>query len=70
MFTNYIKQVRSYLKHALGMYRLKSLTREILQDFILEMYDKGFSFNSLITIKQKLWQSEGGTLSINCIMCS
>lgn len=45
---NYIKQVRIYLKPALGTYRLKSLTREILQGFILEMYDKGFSFNSLI----------------------
>ncbi|MDE7295920.1 MAG: site-specific integrase [Clostridia bacterium] len=68
--TNYIKQVRIYLKPALGAYRLKSLTREILQGFILKMYDNGFSFNSLIAIKGVLTKSMNYAVDNHYLVCS
>ena len=68
--TNYIKQVRIYLKPALGAYRLKSLTRELLQGFILKMYDNGFSFNSLIAIKGVLTKSMNYAVDNHYLVCS
>lgn len=54
---NYKKVIERYIKPKLGSYRLKSLTREILQSFILDMYDLGFSYNSLVSLKGVLTKS-------------
>ena len=54
---NYKKVIERYIKPKLGSYRLKSLTREILQSFILDMYDLGFSYNSLVSLKVVLTKS-------------
>ena len=53
----YIKMAENLLKPRLGAYRLKSLTRETLQAFLIEMYDKGYSYNSLTVIKGLLTKS-------------
>lgn len=43
---NYKKTIENLLKPKLGHYRLKSLTREILQAFITDVFDLGYSHNS------------------------
>lgn len=53
----YEKMVSRLLKPRLGTYRLKSITREILQAFLVEMYDKGYSYNSLTVIKGLITKS-------------
>ncbi len=55
--TSYKKAVENLLKPKLGSYRLKSLTRELLQAFLVEMYDNGYSINSLISFKALLTKS-------------
>lgn len=54
---SYKKAVENLLKPKLGYYRLKSLTREQLQAFLVEMYDNGYSINSLISLKALLTKS-------------
>ena len=53
----YKKRIDSYIKPRLGNYRLRSITREILQAFIIDMFDAGFSYNSLTSIKGLLTKS-------------
>lgn len=48
---NYRKTVENLIKPKLGHYRLKSLTREILQAFINDVHDMGYAYNSIISIK-------------------
>lgn len=48
---NYRKTIEKHLKPKLGNYRLKSLTREILQAFIIDVFDLGYSYNSIVSIK-------------------
>lgn len=43
----YRKDIKNHIKPALGNYRLKAIKKEVLQAFILDMYDKGFSLNTL-----------------------
>ncbi len=47
---NYQKRVRNHIKPALGSYRLKAISKDDLQKFILDMYDKGYSVNTLSSI--------------------
>lgn len=55
--------VRSYqkvillLKPKLGKYRLKSISREVLQACLIELYDLGYSYNYLTVIKGTLTKS-------------
>lgn len=53
----YRKTVENLIKPKIGSYRLKSLTREILQAFIIELFDAGYSFNTLVKIKAILSKS-------------
>ena len=53
----YQKRVNFILKPKLGGYKLKSITREILQAFMVEIYDAGYSRNSIVTIKGLLTKS-------------
>lgn len=55
--TNYRKIVDNILKPELGALRLRSLTREQLQTLLTDIYDLGYSKNSLITIKAVLTKS-------------
>lgn len=54
---NYKRKLETLIKPKLGSYRLKSLTREILQAYLIDMYDSGFSYNSLTVIKGLLTKS-------------
>ena len=47
----YEKKIRLYIKPALGEYRLRSITREILQSFITQMFNDGFSRNTISSIR-------------------
>lgn len=47
---NYTKRIENHIKPALGSYRLKSIKKENLQAFILDLYDKGYSRNTLSSI--------------------
>ena len=67
---NYKNIVEKLIKPRLGTYRLKSLTREILQAFFIELYDKGFSYNSLISIKGVLTKSMNYALDNHYIVTS
>lgn len=53
----YKKKIRLYIKPALGEYRLKSITKNILQEFITKMYNDGFSTNTISSIKGILSKS-------------
>ena len=54
---NYKKTVEKILEPKIGSYRLKSLTREILQALIIDLFDQGYSYNSLTSIKGVLTKS-------------
>lgn len=57
--TNYEKKMNLYLKPKLGMYKLKALNSVVLQEFITNMFNDGFSRNSLTVIKGMLSNSLG-----------
>lgn len=48
---NYAKKINLYIKPELGIYKLKSLTPAILQNFINKKFNEGFSRNTLIVLK-------------------
>lgn len=54
---NYKKKIDNIIKPKLGSYRLKSLTREILQAFLINLYDEGFAYNTLTVMKGILTKS-------------
>lgn len=66
----YLKRIRLYIKPALGSYRLKSITRENLQAFINDLYNKGFSVNSISSIKGILTKSFGYAVDEHYLMAS
>lgn len=47
----YEKKIRLYIKPELGAYRLKSITKDNLQDFITKMFNDGFSKNTISSVK-------------------
>ena len=47
----YEKKVRLYIKPELGAYRLKSITKDNLQDFVTKMFNDGFSKNTISSVK-------------------
>ena len=53
----YEKKIRLYIKPVLGQYRLKSITKNNLQDFITKMYNDGFSRNTISSVKGLLTKS-------------
>lgn len=48
--TGYQKRIKNYIKPALGKMNIHSITREDIQDFINDMFDKGFSRNTLSSL--------------------
>lgn len=67
---NYRKTVEKILKPKIGSYRLKSLTREILQALIIDLFDQGYSYNSLTSIKGVLTKSMNFALDNHYIATS
>lgn len=57
--TNYEKKIKLHLKPALGMYKLKALNAAILQGFITDKFNEGYSRNTLSVIKGMLSNSLG-----------
>ncbi|MBD5086440.1 MAG: site-specific integrase [Clostridiales bacterium] len=53
----YRKRIDAYIRPKLGAYRLRSITKEILQAFLIDMYDAGFAYNSLTSLKGLLTKS-------------
>ena len=53
----YEKKIRLYIKPELGSYRLKAITKNTLQDFIVKMYNEGFSRNTIASVKGILTKS-------------
>lgn len=51
---NYKKKIRLYIKPKLGMYRIKNITKQNIKDFLLGMYDEGFSLNTISVCKSIL----------------
>ena len=47
----YKKKIRLYIKPSLGGYRLKSITKDNLQNFLTKLYNEGFSRNTISSIK-------------------
>jgi integrase len=47
----YKKKARLYIKPYLGKYRVKSIVKQNVKDFLVDMYDKGFSFNTISVCK-------------------
>lgn len=68
--TNYKKSIDNLIKPKLGSYRLKSLTREMLQALLVEMYDIGYSINSLISLKALITKSINYAVDNHYIVCS
>lgn len=54
---NYSKKINNYILPVLGEYKLRCLNAAILQKFINELYDRGFSRNTLSSIKGILTSS-------------
>lgn len=54
---NYEKKIRLYIKPALGEYMVKNLTKEQLQSFVTDMYNKGFSVNTISSVRGILSKS-------------
>ena len=48
---NYKKKIRLYIKPKLGKYMLSSLSFAVLQDFINDIFNQGFSRNTMTVIK-------------------
>ena len=53
----YRKKIDNHIKPALGGYRLRSIKREDLQGFILDMFHKGYSKNTLSSLSGILSKS-------------
>ena len=47
----YQKKIRLYIKPSLGMYRAKAITRQNIKDFLTDMYNQGFSHNTISACK-------------------
>ena len=66
----YEKKIRLYLKPELGGYRVSSIDKKILQTFITDLYNNGFSINTIISIKGLLTKSFNYALENHYIMTS
>lgn len=53
----YEKKIRLYIKPQIGSYKLKTITKDTLQDFITKMYDEGYSINTVNSVKGLLTKS-------------
>lgn len=68
--TGYEKKIRLYIKPALGEYRLKSISKNNLQQFIIKLYNESFSRNTIISVKGILTKSFDFAVDRNYIQVS
>lgn len=54
---NYQKKIRLYIKPDLGKYRIKTITKQNIKDFLTKMYNNGFSVNTISVCKSILTKS-------------
>lgn len=47
----YEKKIRLYIKPKIGEYRLKTITKNMLQDIIIDLFNQGFSYNTISSIR-------------------
>lgn len=57
--SHYTKRIENHIKPALGGYMLKAIKREDLQAFVMDLYDRGYSRNTLSSIIGILSKSMG-----------
>lgn len=67
---SYAKKIRTYLKPNLGMFRVKAIKKQNLQDFLTQMYNDGFSVNTIASIKGILTKSFTYAVDNHFIMMS
>lgn len=53
-YQGYAKQVRSYIEPRLGGYYLKSISAKIIQQYLNDLFNEGFSRNTLTNVKGRL----------------
>lgn len=53
-YQGYAKQVRSHIEPRLGGYYLKSISAKIIQDYLNDLFNEGFSRNTLSNVKGRL----------------
>ena len=66
----YEKKIRLYIKPNLGDYRIKSITKDNLQQFITKMFNDGFSPNTISSIRGLLSKSFNYAVDNNYIKVS
>ena len=54
---NYRKKIRLHIKPELGKYRIRTITRQNLRDFLLKLYNEGFSLNTISVYRGILTKS-------------
>lgn len=64
---SYRSRVELYIKPKLGMYRLKTLDKNKIQTLITEMYDKGYSINTIAGVRALITNSLDFALDNNYI---
>ena len=68
--TGYQKKIKNYIKPALGIYPLKAIKKEHLQAFVVEMYDKGYSRNTISGVMGILSNSMNYAVDHNYLLFS
>lgn len=66
----YEKKIKLYIKPELGAYRIKSINKNNLQAFITDLYNDGFSVNTVTSIKGLLTKSFNFAVDRNYIPAS
>lgn len=66
----YEKKIKLYIKPELGAYRIKSINKDNLQAFITDLYNDGFSVNTVTSIKGLLTKSFNFAVDRNYIPAS
>ena len=68
--THYKKRIENHIKPALGGYMLKAIKRENLQAFVMDLYDRGYSKNTLSSVIGILSKSMGYAVDHNYLLYS
>lgn len=66
----YEKKIRLYIKPNLGEYKLRTITKNKLQDFIVKMFNDGYSYNTVSSIRGILSKSFNYAVDRHYILAS
>lgn len=53
-YQSYVKQVENHIKPRLGSYYLKSISAKVIQQYLNDLFNEGFSRNTLSNVKGRL----------------